>query len=113
MGLWNAIRGKARPSAEPDDAASFPEARLEALVSGRVQGVGFRWWAREVAQEHHLTGYAENLADGRVEIVAEGPRAGVDALSTALTSGDTVGHVDDIEQSRSDATGEFREFDVK
>jgi len=46
--------------------------RLTAWVSGRVQGVGFRWWVRASAQELALTGFAENLADGRVKVVAEG-----------------------------------------
>jgi acylphosphatase len=48
------------------------DVRLTALVSGRVQGVGFRWWVRATALELGLTGYAENLADGRVKVVAEG-----------------------------------------
>lgn len=46
--------------------------RLTAWVSGRVQGVGFRWWVRSNALELGLIGFAENLADGRVKIVAEG-----------------------------------------
>jgi acylphosphatase len=46
--------------------------RLTAWVSGRVQGVGFRWWVRSTALELGLIGFAENLADGRVKIVAEG-----------------------------------------
>jgi acylphosphatase len=46
--------------------------RLTAWVEGRVQGVGFRWWVRSRALELGLTGFAENLADGRVKIVAEG-----------------------------------------
>jgi acylphosphatase len=46
--------------------------RLTAWVSGRVQGVGFRWWVRANALELGLVGFAENLADGRVKVVAEG-----------------------------------------
>ena len=46
--------------------------RLTAWVEGRVQGVGFRWWVRANALELALAGYAENLADGRVKVVAEG-----------------------------------------
>ncbi|NVI91792.1 acylphosphatase [Actinomadura sp. BRA 177] len=48
--------------------------RLTAWVRGRVQGVGFRWWVRSRALELGLAGTATNLADGRVEVVAEGPR---------------------------------------
>jgi acylphosphatase len=48
------------------------EVRLTAWVTGRVQGVGFRWWVRANALELGLLGFAENLADGRVKVVAEG-----------------------------------------
>jgi acylphosphatase len=47
-------------------------ARLTAWVEGWVQGVGFRWWVRSRALELGLAGYAENLADGRVKVLAEG-----------------------------------------
>lgn len=49
------------------------DVRLTAWVDGRVQGVGFRWWVRSRALELGLSGFAENLADGRVKVVAEGP----------------------------------------
>jgi acylphosphatase len=49
------------------------DVRLTAWVEGRVQGVGFRWWVRSRALELGLSGFAENLADGRVKVVAEGP----------------------------------------
>ncbi|WP_270888585.1 acylphosphatase [Pedococcus sp. 5OH_020] len=48
-------------------------ARAAIWVHGRVQGVGFRWWARARALELGLVGYARNTPDGRVEIVAQGP----------------------------------------
>jgi acylphosphatase len=47
--------------------------RLTAWVHGQVQGVGFRWWTRARALELGLAGHAANLAEGRVEVVAEGP----------------------------------------
>ena len=46
--------------------------RVTFFVRGRVQGVGFRWWARARALELGLVGHARNLADGRVEVVAQG-----------------------------------------
>lgn len=58
--------------------------RLVALVDGRVQGVGFRWWVRGQAQELGLTGSAENLPDGRVRVIAEGPAAAVEQLRCRL-----------------------------
>jgi acylphosphatase len=59
------------PSRRDDTAAV--DMRLTAWVGGRVQGVGFRWWVKANALELGLTGYAENLEDGRVKVVAEGP----------------------------------------
>ena len=58
--------------------------RLTAWVSGTVQGVGFRWWTKAQALELGLTGSAANRADGRVEVVAEGPRTGLEELLTRL-----------------------------
>lgn len=58
--------------------------RLTAWVRGRVQGVGFRWWVRARALELGLAGSATNLADGRVEVVAEGPRARCEMLLDLL-----------------------------
>ncbi len=54
--------------------------RCTVFVRGHVQGVGFRWWTRARALELGLTGWARNTADGRVEVVAEGPRATVERL---------------------------------
>jgi acylphosphatase len=59
--------------------------RLTVWVAGRVQGVGFRWWTRSRALELGLTGTAANLDDGRVEVVAEGPRPACEELLTMLT----------------------------
>ncbi|MGI5203369.1 acylphosphatase [Spirillospora sp. CA-108201] len=66
--------------------------RLTAWVRGRVQGVGFRWWVRSRALELGLAGSATNLADGRVEVVAEGPR-GVCRRLLELLDGDVPGGV--------------------
>jgi acylphosphatase len=58
--------------------------RLTAWARGRVQGVGYRWFVRSRALELGLTGSATNLDDGRVEVVAEGPRDACEALLAAL-----------------------------
>ena len=54
--------------------------RLTVWVRGTVQGVGFRWWTRCRGLELGLVGTASNLRDGRVEVVAEGPRTACDQL---------------------------------
>ena len=67
--------------------------RLTARVSGRVQGVGFRWWTRARALELGLTGSATNTADGRVEVVAQGPRPACERLLELLQGPGTPGRV--------------------
>jgi acylphosphatase len=78
--------------------------RLHAFVKGRVQGVGFRWWTRARALELGLTGFAMNLGDGRVEVVAEGPREACEQLLALLPSG--PGRVDFVSERWSDPRGE-------
>ncbi|MBB3604805.1 acylphosphatase [Mycolicibacterium sp. BK556] len=72
------------------------ETRLTAWVHGHVQGVGFRWWTRSRALELGLTGYASNQADGRVLVVAQGPRDACEQLLQLLRSEKTPGHVDNV-----------------
>ena len=67
---------------------SDPDVRLTAWVHGRVQGVGFRWWTRSRALELGLTGYAANQADGRVLVVAQGPREAGEKLLALLEGGE-------------------------
>jgi acylphosphatase len=70
--------------------------RLTAWVHGRVQGVGFRWWTRSRALELGLTGYAANQTDGRVLVVAQGPRPDCERLLALLRGGSTPGSVDTV-----------------
>ena len=70
--------------------------RLTAWVHGHVQGVGFRWWTRSRALELGLTGYAANQPDGRVLVVAQGPRQACEQLLEVLRGGATPGSVDTV-----------------
>lgn len=72
------------------------DTRLSAYVHGNVQGVGFRWWTRSRALELGLTGFASNRPDGRVHVVAQGPRADCERLLDHLKSGQTPGTVDAV-----------------
>lgn len=85
-------------------------------VSGRVQGVGFRMAARAEARRLGLRGYAANLADGRVEVVAYGPRASVADLLAWLGKGPSAARVDGVTESLP-APGETaslpREFEIR
>ena len=69
------------------------------LVSGKVQGVFFRASTREQALELGLSGHAINLADGRVEVVAEGSGEAVEALASWLRHGPPMARVDRLERS--------------
>ena len=89
----------------PDPAYADGTVRVTAWVRGRVQGVGFRWWTRARALELGVTGWALNLEDGRVEVVAEGPRGSCEALVALLGAGGTPGRVDLVTSRWSDARG--------
>ena len=70
-----------------------------------MQGVGFRWWTRARALELGLRGSATNLADGRVEIVAEGPEQALRALLDLLRGAGAPGRVDGVSEAWSAARG--------
>lgn len=84
-------------------------ARFTALISGRVQGVGFRAFARRTALDLGLAGYAENLADGRVEVVAEGPKGDLDHYLDRLRQGPAHADVGELDVSWSEG-GDLRGF---
>ncbi|MEU6560805.1 acylphosphatase [Nocardia nova] len=87
--------------------------QLSAWVHGRVQGVGFRWWTRARALELGLTGYARNTSDGRVHVVAEGPRPACERLLALLRSDDTPGRVDLIVENWGAALGGATGFEER
>ena len=80
------------------------ETRLSVLVSGRVQGVGFRAFVQRQALDLHLSGYAENLSDGRVEVVAEGEKEELEHLLVKLRNGPSHANVKDVEVSWGEST---------
>jgi acylphosphatase len=69
------------------------------VVSGRVQGVGFRAWTRREALALGLSGAARNLADGRVEVIVAGAPAALDAIGARLSVGPLLARVDDVERA--------------
>jgi len=89
------------------------DVRLEVLVGGRVQGVGFRYWTRDVARRLGLRGSAANLRDGRVAVVAEGSREQCEALLGELTSGRAPGHVVGVDPTWTEVRGEANDFRVR
>lgn len=78
------------------------------LVSGRVQGVGYRAFVRREAERLGLVGHAINLADGRVEVVAIGPADAREALARALARGPALARVDRVDRAPIEASGDGR-----
>lgn len=87
--------------------------RLSAWVHGMVQGVGFRWWTRARALELGLVGHARNTRDGRVHVVAEGPRPACESLLTLLRSDGTPGRVDLVVEDWGAALGGTAGFEER
>ncbi|MET4581198.1 acylphosphatase [Conyzicola nivalis] len=85
--------------------------RRRAVVSGVVQGVGFRWSARAEAQRLGVTGFARNRPDATVEVEAEGPPAAVAAFVSWLKKGPPSARVSSVELSDLSPLGST-EFDV-
>lgn len=84
--------------------------RFTALISGRVQGVGFRYYAERQAKRLAIAGCISNLADGTVEIVAEGNEEALERLLDWCHQGPPSAAVDAVQVTWAEPTGEFTEF---
>lgn len=87
--------------------------RLELLISGRVQGVFYRASTLEQAQGLNLVGTVQNLSQGMVEVIAEGPRHGLEELLKWCEHGPPHADVARVEPRWKMATGEFQTFVIK
>ena len=87
--------------------------RFSARIYGRVQGVGFRFFAREVANELGVVGYIRNTADGGVEVLAEGDEGSLERFLDLLKEGPRTAHVTRIDLSWEPPTGAYDRFHVK
>lgn len=85
--------------------------RRTVYYAGRVQGVGFRWTTHRIAKRHAVTGFVQNLDDGRVQVVAEGPSEELDRFFAAIEQA-MAGKIASTQVSRSAATGEYSEFSI-
>lgn len=81
------------------------------IVSGRVQGVGFRYFSQETAQRFGIKGWVRNLNDGTVELHAEGTEQEIGAFEQALKDGNRFVGVERIEETEANDQ-EFRSFDI-
>ena len=87
--------------------------RLHARVTGRVQGVGFRYYVVSEAASFGLTGWVRNRRDGSVEVLAEGEKDKLTALVRALKQGSRSSIVHEVKQEWLDATAEFQGFSAR
>lgn len=87
--------------------------RVHAVVSGQVQGVGFRYFTVGQARRLGLGGFVRNLPDGRVEVHAEGSRPALDALVTALRDGPPGAVVRDVQTDWQDLPPRETEFVIR
>jgi len=88
-------------------------ARVHGVVSGRVQGVGFRYFAQDVAVRYGLSGWVMNLPDGKVEFVAEGPKGVLDDFVKDIHRGPATGYVSALDVSFDKFTGEYKNFRIR
>jgi acylphosphatase len=89
-----------------------PPVRAHILVVGRVQGVGFRAFAAQIARRRGLVGGVRNLDDGRVELDVEGGKTGIEALVRELTIGPPAARVTRIETEWGAATERHSSFSI-
>lgn len=87
--------------------------RLEAVVHGRVHGVGFRVYTLRVARELALRGWVANEAGGRVRVVAEGSPGQLQSLIQSLRVGPPAALVDRVDETWSPVSGEFASFEIR
>ncbi len=83
------------------------------LISGDVQGVGFRYFAQRSAARHQIKGYVQNLSDGRVEVLAEGGVKAVTNFHHDLAAGPTNSRVSHVEEIVLDPTGQYPAFRIE
>lgn len=90
--------------------SSAPAARLEAIVRGRVQGVGFRWFVIQAAGRLGVHGWVANEPDGTVRCVAEGDRVALGALLDELRTGPAGARVAGVDERWLPPTGGIQGF---
>lgn len=96
-----------------DSIPDTPQKRLHAIVSGRVQGVGFRYFTQQQAVKLGLNGWVRNRWNGTVEVTAEGTQEQLETLLQAIRRGPRTGTTQEVKSSWRAATGEFQRFRIR
>lgn len=87
--------------------------RIRAIVKGKVQGVFYREFCRREAEILGVSGFARNLKDGTVEIVAEGEERQLKEFEKRFRKGPLMAFITDVEMNEEQPTGEFDGFDIR
>lgn len=85
---------------------------FRAVVYGLVQGVNYRYFAQRHAESIGLTGYARNLDDGNVEVVAEGEKEKLQQLIAKLKAGPRAAHVEGVNVEWGEYSGKYSRFEI-
>jgi len=97
---------------EPTEEEPIEQERREVYYQGMVQGVGFRYTTRRIAARFAVTGYVQNLPDGRVFLLAEGPPQELDGFLKAVAG--AMGHfIRHTEERARPASGRFQQFHIR
>ena len=87
--------------------------RLHSYFSGTVQGVGFRFTVKRIANKDDITGFVRNLSNGQVEVVAEGDRGVVEDFIEDIHNGILSGYIRNVSKDWQPATEEYKEFEIR
>jgi acylphosphatase len=82
------------------------------VVTGRVQGVGFRYFTRDIAMREGVTGWVTNRPDGCVEAWVEGEADAVMRMERAIRRGPPGAHVEDVQVTAEEPSGAYSRFDI-
>ena len=94
-------------------AERIPVLARRFLVRGRVQGVGFRWFAEREAHILQIAGWVRNNPDGSVEVLAMGTREQLSGMRSRLREGPRAARVDDVEESEAEPVAGLNSFQVR
>ena len=89
------------------------ESAVHLSIQGRVQGVGFRFFAQDVAEELGLAGWVRNMPDGSVEAYAEGPRKALEAWISRLKEGPPLSRVEALQPTWRNPEGSAQSFSIR
>ena len=86
---------------------------IKGYVEGRVQGVGFRYFVKNNANQLNVAGYAKNLPDTRVEFVLQGEQAAITSLLQKINRGPSNSSVKSLESQLQDTDEHYRNFSIR